>query len=63
MPVFSEVFQELSDPPTERRTGQIHPRFARVGRRVVRQFSAVGTASENGAISASKVEPPAVTIW
>jgi hypothetical protein len=28
-----------------------------------RQFSAFGTASENGAISASKAEPPAVTIW
>jgi diaminopimelate epimerase len=44
-------------------TAQIHPRFARVGRRAGSQFSAVGTASEKGAISASKAEPPAVTIW
>jgi hypothetical protein len=40
-------------------TAQVEARFARL----VHQLSAVGTASEKGAISASKVEPPAVTIW
>ncbi len=41
------------------RQAQFDPRFTRV----VTQLIAVGTASEKGAISASKPEPPAVTIW
>lgn len=47
------------DASGRRDLAQIDPRFTRV----VTQFSAFGTASEKGAISASKLLPPAVTIW
>ncbi len=47
-------------PGSERDTSQVLRDRARMA---IPQLRAVGTASENGAISASKAEPPAVTIW
>jgi len=50
---------EVPAEPDALATAQVEARVARL----VRQLSAVGTAREKGAISASNAEPPAVTIW